>query len=450
MNMKRLTEAGQALFSLGLVLTLVGLAWTAEPDYLKPRVPNLPKVTSVEPLLPNARIYVKSTDYGLKNGAGIKQGEKVVIVYDKSVDSLVVQALETAIREIPGTTVEIIKLEGFPGLTDAADIMEKYLLTMWWPEWVWDAVKDCDVVIPIARFTDVHLLPDGWNSKRNTRWARFPYVTRDLLVADTIPFPDEVYQALNQKLWEAVKGARTIRVTDPGGTDLTIEMDPGYWQSRETDLRRMTASGRGPAFQDPVSGHFTILPSWGKSKANGKIVVGAMHTGLIPRMVLTVTNSRITGVEGGGKMGEQFRRVHETFKEVQYPGFPGPGVNWLEEISMGTQPKAIRMLNYEEAKGGIRWWGFAQSRARSGALHLAIGTSLGGGQRTLDFIKEKGLPLNHRDTELYHATYIADGKVIVKDGHLTLLDNPEIRQIAAKYGNPDELLREDWIPEILK
>ena len=32
-------------------------------------------------------------------------------------------------------------------------------------------------------------------------------------------------------------------------------------------------------------------------------------------------------------------------------------------------------------------------------------------------------------------------------GHLTVLDDPEVRRVAAKYGDPDELLREDWIPE---
>jgi len=28
-----------------------------------------------------------------------------------------------------------------------------------------------------------------------------------------------------------------------------------------------------------------------------------------------------------------------------------------------------------------------------------------------------------------------------------VLDDPEVRRAAAKYGDPDELLREDWIPE---
>ena len=41
-----------------------------------------------------------------------------------------------------------------------------------------------------------------------------------------------------------------------------------------------------------------------------------------------------------------------------------------------------------------------------------------------------------------------DGKQfrLIDKGHLTLLDDPEIRKIAAKYGNPDEILKEKWVP----
>jgi hypothetical protein len=35
----------------------------------------------------------------------------------------------------------------------------------------------------------------------------------------------------------------------------------------------------------------------------------------------------------------------------------------------------------------------------------------------------------------------------VDRGHLTVLDDPEVRRVAAKYSNPHGLLREGWIPE---
>ena len=33
-------------------------------------------------------------------------------------------------------------------------------------------------------------------------------------------------------------------------------------------------------------------------------------------------------------------------------------------------------------------------------------------------------------------------------GRLTALDDPEVRALAAKFGDPDQLLKEDWIPAI--
>ena len=38
--------------------------------------------------------------------------------------------------------------------------------------------------------------------------------------------------------------------------------------------------------------------------------------------------------------------------------------------------------------------------------------------------------------------------VIVDKGHLTSLDDPEVRSLGSKYGNPDELLAEAWIPGV--
>ena len=43
-------------------------------------------------------------------------------------------------------------------------------------------------------------------------------------------------------------------------------------------------------------------------------------------------------------------------------------------------------------------------------------------------------------------TMVADGKVVIREGHLTSLDDPEVRRIAQKHGEPDEILLEDWIP----
>ncbi len=37
---------------------------------------------------------------------------------------------------------------------------------------------------------------------------------------------------------------------------------------------------------------------------------------------------------------------------------------------------------------------------------------------------------------------------MINKGHLTALDDPQVRQEAAKYGDPDKLLQENRIPAI--
>jgi hypothetical protein len=37
---------------------------------------------------------------------------------------------------------------------------------------------------------------------------------------------------------------------------------------------------------------------------------------------------------------------------------------------------------------------------------------------------------------------------VIEAGHLTALDDPEVRQLAAAHGDPDRLLSEDWVPEV--
>jgi hypothetical protein len=81
-------------------------------------------------------------------------------------------------------------------------------------------------------------------------------------------------------------------------------------------------------------------------------------------------------------------------------------------------------------------------------MHLGIGQSL-----DLVWALKRSLPFYHFHAHLYFATYtckLKDGREVklIDKGHLTALDDPEVRQVAAKYGNPDELLREDWIPAL--
>ena len=38
--------------------------------------------------------------------------------------------------------------------------------------------------------------------------------------------------------------------------------------------------------------------------------------------------------------------------------------------------------------------------------------------------------------------------MIINNGRMTALDNPEVRALTSRYGDPKDLLAEDWIPHI--
>jgi hypothetical protein len=63
-----------------------------------------------------------------------------------------------------------------------------------------------------------------------------------------------------------------------------------------------------------------------------------------------------------------------------------------------------------------------------------------------------------RDHGFHTHTYFTTYQVHLRDanrwltlldkGRMTSLDNAEVRALASRYGNPDDLLQEDWRPEI--
>lgn len=448
---------------------------SAQTDSLPaPRSLKLPKITSVEDLMPYARQYVNNPFRGIyslmKPTVGVKKGEKVLLLAESTMDPLVLAAVHRALLEA-GAQVNVINLYGFPELTHPIDLGVKYIIDLWWPEWVWQAIEGNEVLIAACQLDYVHVIPNSWFKERKLRFVRLPFGAREQLASALVTYPNEIFDALSHKVWSQVRGAKQVRITDPLGTDITVNLDEEYWKTVESQYKRdYDLDFNTPYFP----GHITIQPFLSKQPVEGKIVVTALHGGLVPMTTFTVANGRETSIAGSGlhvacalkpgakhtvtgkpkddpRVVEYMREVCEKYQSIHFPGSPAPGANFLVEISLGVQPKAFRMPNPEKYSGGARFWGWAEARKRSGVLHIAFGSStaiFGGGQAIIDFVTEKKIRVQHMDTELYFPTYYVDGKKIVDNGHLLALDDPEIREVAAKYGDPDELLREDWIPKV--
>ena len=93
-------------------------------------------------------------------------------------------------------------------------------------------------------------------------------------------------------------------------------------------------------------------------------------------------------------------------------------------------------------------------RNRAGIFHHGFGSRRHFGEKFDKYAKANNLPHAHIHIHNYFSTY----EIKMRDtghwmkftdkGHLTTLDDPKIRTLAVKYGDPNELLSVEWVPPI--
>ncbi|HKT22715.1 MAG TPA: hypothetical protein VJR06_08935, partial [Nitrososphaerales archaeon] len=125
---------------------------------------------------------------------------------------------------------------------------------------------------------------------------------------------------------------------------------------------------------------------------------------------------------------------------------PGPGFFWYWECAIGTIPGVFRLRDEGLMKHSAN---FLHDRKRAGYLHHGFG----GSSNSAPALKAAGLPWTHVHLHSLFATYegrTRDGTTVrvVDRGHLTALDDAEVRAAAARFGDPDGLLSEAWIPAV--
>jgi hypothetical protein len=68
-------------------------------------------------------------------------------------------------------------------------------------------------------------------------------------------------------------------------------------------------------------------------------------------------------------------------------------------------------------------------------MHFHLGGSIG---------KDYDYPyMWHLSNEIAGATIYVDGEPLYEKGHLTVLDDPDLRKFAEQFGDPDELLAQE-------
>ncbi|MBI4527445.1 MAG: hypothetical protein HY695_26930 [Deltaproteobacteria bacterium] len=390
-----------------------------------PRMPKVSRVASVEQLLPTAREMVSRTAATMYEGIEVKKGQKVLVVNDTTADQLVVQALATAILE-RGAHVDTITLEGFRGLTDAGEMVDSMFSSNWYPQWVWDAANQADIVLITAFLKAPHTpLPRLLNDPvvQNVE------ITADLMLSEYETFPVELRDTIDEVTWEKLFNCAEVKWTDLEGTDLTISLTAEDWKRAvESELKKT-----GSPY---IHGHL-MLPAPSTRMKGVWVISSVTFGGPVPGTTMFVENGKVVKVEGGGAFGDRLRESFARYGSLSQSTCPGPGVNWITTIGLCTNPKARRSPFFDDLEGSARVYAWTFGHRRSGVMHTSVGEGM---------VSSTYKVIRHMNT--YFNTVVTDKGIVIENGHLTALDDPRVRQVALNYGDPDELLKETWIPAV--
>ena len=281
-------------------------------------------------------------------------------------------------------------------------------------------------------------------------------------------FPGDVWRLAEERTIEPIAWSDRLEITDPEGTNLTSDLTEdmaerwarGVYQQGHLYMFPNQATGRFPyavveypAFQKKWN------PRSPTPKANGVIAGTANHAGHFPRTEAVIKDGYVVDVKGSGTYAEVWREFlkYPKINELTYPYHDRPGYWLLYETALGTNPKFFKRPDENLIGDNVT------ERNRSGVLHFGHGIRVHHGpdnpewsKEWVDFTTKNNMPNDHWfHIHNYFSTYrlrVRGTKntwvTIINKGHMTSLDSPEVRALTSRYGDPKELLAEDWVPQI--
>ncbi len=402
-------------------------------------------------LLPIARALAgwperRTSHVGFVGYGNTTVGNKVLIAVDREYDPAVPQAIAQALRE-KGAHVDILSVDlGDP--EKEFDYLDEVRVTMRREPWDknprrWEGIPFVED-FAVRRGYDLLIHGKGGPvPKTEHRYEQIPWLLSEHFVSPSTTYPLELHQLINQKTWEIIwdkgRGGRA-RLTDPEGTDISWT----YWDEYYDGSRYGFSS-------TPRHGHLhshPVTPLIAKEDTAGVVAGTTSHFArAFPRVRVELEGGQIVTVTGGAGYGDAWRDLLDEGKRNHYPCFPRPGLFYLWESAIGTNPKIVRPRGIERhSSGGFEW-----ERRRSGVIHMGFGTRWRGPEER--WAGERGLLYGHLHIHLLFPTLVVTATngteyPVIRDGRLTALDHPDVRALAARYGDPEVLLAEDWIPRI--
>lgn len=391
---------------------------------------------------------IRRTAVGFIGYSALSEGDRVLIAVDSQYDLGIPEAIARGLRDRLGARPDIIVVDVGSdrpfGERDEIQVIMRRESHRVKPRryegfpWVED--------LAVANGYRMLIHGRGGGTGADPRIKNYEYIPwqqTEQFLSPATTYPRALHTLINQKAWDPIwnhgRGGR-VHLTDPEGTDLTYTLWPEYFERDDKGFR-----------PQPLWGHLLghpMPPIIRQADATGTVAGTTNHFGRpFPRISLTVADGCVQRIDGGNGYGDGWRELLEETRNTQYPCFPRPGLFWLWEVAIGTNPKVSRPYAiHMQSSGGAEW-----ERRRSGVIHMGFGTLWRDEHET--WAAERGLLYGHLHVHLLFPTLdltTAGGETfrIIDHGRLTSLDDPEVRRMADQYGNPDELLKEEWIPAI--
>tara|TARA_B100000795_G_scaffold19912_2_gene13335 strand:+ start:7014 stop:8636 length:1623 start_codon:yes stop_codon:yes gene_type:complete len=417
-----------------------------------PRCPPFVEITNSDQLLPYLEhVAQRPYNHGLNACWDLKPGERVMLRVDNWHSELTIEACKKIFKKYQiQYDIKYIDRGPIPQWV-GADEVEYYLFrTKELAEWMdmWEEEEKNQAYDKILMGYGGPVL-----AERLIKIQRMPFITPEILASPAHAMPIEVLNAMDMWTWERVRAAKRSRITDPEGTDLSFTNHDEYWDSErkfyDPTLTAATWTGNEHFGKTYLPGHVTGRPwMFHPTKEDGEGVIAGTtnHIAAVDWTQLIIERSKITQINEGGEFGDKLRDVMERTKHIQYPTFPDKGIMHWWEASIGTNPH-IHRPRKDFPSGFVNC---LYERVRSGVIHMGFGTIISSmAEREA---ARMGHLVGHWHLHLYFPTYEAemagDNETIIKNGRLGALDDPAIRKIAAKYGDPDMWLDESWNPAV--
>jgi hypothetical protein len=347
--------------------------------------------------------------------AAVMPKEKVAILADRGVDPGVLYAVWGAMQS-KGAEVYLFQVEK---------------PTVWYvPPVLKAAISEMNVVItswPIAEGPDAKEM----RSKFGTRWiAMCDCRTEEMFISEAVRFPIELMSNIISRTWQRIYKEKDInvKITCPKGTNLSLQISAR--ELKATNDR--VGLWRGKVIADEPGSRGSLVLAHGPNLFLSNM---ALAQKTINGVVVYDSVAGLPGAYSGGFGDASFRLpVTVTVQQGQAVditgGWEAKFINQvlegmgrrLTEIGIGFNPKFPTANGQETGMAGSN---------HTGAMHIAFG--------------DTGIGLSsseHVDGCLFQATLMVDGETIIDAGRLTTLDDPVIRELASKYGDPAHVLME--------